>query len=280
MTEFKNKMTEYRNETEIVFHSLGRSGSHAIINWIASMFKEPVYFFNNCPLGDPYRARVRYWRRISKRPTEKFFVKFPHLKHNKIERDRCRNISKHCLMYSYEHEDIKTLKNGEFIQDRNFILGESRNRYNVLILRDIFNWFASCLKIREEWSLKFLGLWQIYAEEFLGKTNYLKEKKICISFNKWFIDEDYRIGIAGLFNLEYSDVTLDYAGSPSSFDKKKYKHGKAQEMKALDRWKTLRDDSKYCEYLDALPEARELSYKIFGKEIGYDILDNFSIRNK
>lgn len=33
---------EYRNENEIMFFTPGRSGSHAIVNWIASMCKEPV----------------------------------------------------------------------------------------------------------------------------------------------------------------------------------------------------------------------------------------------
>lgn len=294
-------MIEHRNENEIVIHSLGRSGSHAIMNWIASMFKEPVYCFNNCPIGDPYRARIPYIRRVRKRLMEKFFVPIPRLSRaSENEISGYRNIHKHCLMYSYEHKDIRKLENGEFIQDRNLV-GESKNRYNILILRDVFNWLASLLMTkgesrpklnlypeynilgRKDWAKyasvlpvrnyhstnkEYLGFWKCYAEEFLGKTDYLKDKKICISFNQWFLDEDYRIKIANLLNLEYSDLSLDYAGSPSSFDKTQYYHGDAQGMGALDRWKILKDNIIYQDVLDYVPEVRELSYEIFGKEIG------------
>jgi len=294
-------MIEYRNENEVVIHSLGRSGSHAIMNWIASMFKEPVYCFNNCPIGDPYRARIPYIKRVRKRPMEKFFVWLPNLKRaSEDEISVYRDIHKHCLMYSYEHKDIKKLEDGEFIQDRNLV-GESKNRYNVLILRDVFNWLGSLLMTkgevrpklnlypeyntsgRKDWAehasiipgrnyrtttKEYLGFWKCYAEEFLGKTDYLKDKRICISFNQWFSNEDYKIKIADLFNLEYSGLSLDYAGSPSSFDKTHYYHGKAQEMGALDRWKILKDNIIYQEILDYVPEVRELSYEIFGKEIG------------
>jgi len=294
-------MAKYRNENEVAIHSLGRSGSHAIINWIASMFKEPVYFFNNCSLADPYRTRIPYIRRVKKRLMEKFFVAMPKLKHaSEDEISVYRNIHKHCLMYSYEHKDIRKLKNGEFMQDRNLV-GESKNRYNILILRDVFNWLASLLMTegenrpkldlypkynisgRKDWAKHasiipgrnyrttnkaYLGFWKCYAEEFLGRTNYLKDKKVCISFNQWFLDEDYRIKIAGLLNLEYSDLSLDYAGSPSSFDKTQYYRGNAQEMGALDRWKILKDNIIYQDVLDYVPEVRELSYEIFGDEVG------------
>lgn len=294
-------MTEYRNENEIVIHSLGRSGSHAIVNWVSSMFKEPVYFFNNCGLEDPYKASVRYMRRVRNRPIEKFFVDLPCLKRlSETEINQYRNIHKHCLMYSYEHKDIRKLKNGEFIQNRDLV-GESKSRYNILILRDVFNWLASILMTKEEVRPKLdlypeyntlgrkdwarhasiipernyhatnkecLEFWKCYAEEFLGRTNYLKDKKICVSFNQWFLNEDYRIKIADLLNLKYSDFSLDYAGSPSSFDRRNYYRGKAQEMKALERWKILKDNIIYQEILNYVPEVRDLSYEIFGKEIG------------
>ena len=53
-------MAKYRNEYEIrVFHT-PRSGSLAIKHWIASMFDEPIYFFNwhlwIRPRIDPFRA--------------------------------------------------------------------------------------------------------------------------------------------------------------------------------------------------------------------------------
>lgn len=278
--EKENEMTEYRNENEIAVHSLGRSGSHAIVNWIASMFTEPVYFFNNCGLRDPFGAKRRYVvNNIRNRKIKRFFANLPKRgAASEAEKNHCRNAHKQCLMYSYEHRDIRKLEDGEFMRDRTLV-GKSRNRYRILILRDFFNWAASISMTKSSSPLpqsrgftKFLGLWQVYAGEFLGRTDHLKEK-ICISFNQWFVDEDYRIGIADSLDLKYSDITLDYAGSPSSFDAKQYRHGKAQEMKVLDRWRIVKDDANYREYLDGFPRARELSYEIFGKEIGHGILD-------
>lgn len=300
-------MSDYHNENEIVIHSMGRSGSHAITNWIASMFEEPILFFHHCPLDNPYNKRFRYWNRVKNRPIKKFFIKLPK---SFEERGEYRNIHKHCLMYSYEWRDIRILKNADFIKDRDSIIGKSKNRYNVLILRDFFNWLASCLvnfkrgtrslnfypkyniSRSDDWTrhasiisersyrtmkkTKIFKLWKFYAEEFLGKTNYLestgslKDAKICISFNQWFVDEKYRREIAKLLDLEYSDFTLKFAGSPSGFDGHKYLHENAQEMKALDRWKTLKDNPIYHEFLD--PECVELSHEIFGKEIGDGLL--------
>jgi len=61
---------------------------------------------------------------------------------------------------------------------------------------------------------------------------------------------------------------LDFTGSKSSFDKSKYNFGGAQEMEVLERWKVFKDNSIYQELLDLCPEVRELSYEIFGEEIG------------
>lgn len=291
---------EYRNENEIMFFTPGRSGSHAIVNWIASMYKEPVYFFNNCPFRDPYRAPFPYYFRVRNTKMKKFFVFVPKLRLlTKTEIDQYRNIHKNCLMYGYEHKNITKLKNGMFIEDHDTMLGKSKNRYSVLILRDYFNWLASSLVQKRVLSqplslypkYNVLGeknwaeyasvisakhyvesklqstYWKYCAEEFLGRTSYLKEKKVCISFNQWFTNEDYRIKVAGLLDLEYSDFTINYAGSPSSFDYRDYKK-RAQEIKALDRWKTLKDNVVYREVLNQHLEAQDLSYEIFGREIG------------
>ncbi|GAG01790.1 unnamed protein product, partial [marine sediment metagenome] len=188
-------------------------------------------------------------------------------------------------MYSYEFKDIRNLKNGKFIEDRDSIIGKSKNKYNVLILRDFFNWLASRL-MKEKHGGQPLNLfpeynilkknnwtqyasvipgsnyrkmktvfkyWKFYAEEFLGKTNYLEcedSLKICISFNQWFSDEGYRKKIAKQLGLEYSDFSLDFAGSPSSFNPNECWDKNVQEMKVLDRWKILKDNIIYHEFLD------------------------------
>ena len=298
-------MTEYRNENEIVMHSVGRSGSHVIKNWIASMFEEPVYCFNNCRKGDPFKARKSYWRRVRRRPLKKFFVNIPSLKLlSEEEKMQLRNMHKLCLMYSYEHKDIAQTTSGDFVgdsvADRDAFIGNSKNKFVILILRDVSNWLASLLlapgrgrhkklnqypeyytseKKGKDWEKDasmipvnnyisatiLIKLWEEYANEFLGKTNYLPKGTIFISFNQWFYDGNYRIKIANQLNLKNSDFVLDLIGSRSSFDGHKFSLGGAREMKVLERWKFFKDNSIYHEILDSCPEVRELSYEIFGE---------------
>jgi len=297
-------MTEYRNENEIVMHTVGRSGAHVTKNWIASMFEEPIYCLNNCRTGDPFKVRKTYWRRVKKRPLKKFFVNIPHLKlMSEKEITRLRNVHKLCLLYSYEHKNITETTNGDFVDnsvtDRDLFIGNSRNKYVVLILRDVFNWLASVLlnprknnsnrlnqypehymsEKGKDWekhasvipiknyisAKNLIKLWKEYANEFLGKTNYLPKGTIFISFNQWFYDKDYRINIANQLNLKNSDFALDFTGSEGGFDGRKFNFGGARDMKVLERWKFFKDNFIYHEILDSCPEVRELSNKIFGR---------------
>ena len=288
-----------RNENEIVMHSTGRCGSHSIKNWIASMCSEPVYCFNNCPRHDPFMAKRRYWINIKVLPQlKKYFVPLPGFFPGN-EAEVCRQKKKECLMYAYEMEDLLDLKNGEYIQDHDAIVGQSRNVYKVLVIRDVFNWLADNLMKRhyliniklaplsshpkysqEPWvedaskipwrnhtvigKCKALEMWKTFANEFIGKTNYLPGK-ICISFNRWFVDEDYRMEIAKALNLTYSDVTLHIAGSKSSFDETNRHKYDATNLPSLTDWRTVEHNKVFIELLDSVPGIRELSHEIFGK---------------
>lgn len=294
--DFRNE--NYRNENEVVIHSLGRSGSHAIMNWIATMYKEPVYCFNNCKIGDPFRVRTPYYKRIRRREIREFFVPIPRLRSlSETEINHLRNVHKFCLMYSYEHKDIRKLENEDPVKNRDFSVGRSKNKYNVLILRDVFNWLASwLLNPGKKFSLRLdqypeynilkhkdwvkhasviprknylagqnlIERWKYYALEFLGRSDYLPEKKVVISFNQWFLDEDYRISIANSLNLKNSELSLDYAGNKSSFDRYKFSRGGVRDIKVLERWKFFKDNVVYQEILGMCPEVKELSYEIFG----------------
>ena len=46
----------FRNEYEFRVFSIKRSGNHAVISWLASLFNKPVYYFNQCDL-DPFRTQ-------------------------------------------------------------------------------------------------------------------------------------------------------------------------------------------------------------------------------
>lgn len=294
----------YRNECEIrVFH-LPRSGSLAIVNWIASMFPEPVYFFNNCPYKtyvDPFRANSIKNKKVGT-PIENIVVPLQKMKcwdEKDIEPIRMRH--KDCMMYMYENFDITFAK--KLNQDRDYNIGKSRRRFDVLILRDVFNWTASVMvykgynplsdwisgserrmrDAREIWGRGYTKVkrriwkWEKYALEFLGKSRYLKNEKICISFNRWFTDEEYRIGIADRLGLKYSAAALDYVGNEgSSFDRLTYE-GRAQEMDCLNRWKVLRNNVFYQEILKENKNAIKLSDRIFGRIVDDGFIEELDL---
>ena len=273
---YTSQLKEYRNENEIVIYCPGRSGQHAIVNWIASMCKSPVFFLNNCPIGDPYKTKIRSFYDIFPDLRE-FYIKMPILyRFTEGQISLYRNAPKQYLLYSYEHQDIRLLKEKDFVSNRNATLGRSRDVHSVLLLRDVFNWLASHVARKRRNLYRLTGLWEHYAREFLGETDYIKGNKVCISFNRWFQDQDYRIGIADLLGLKYSGRTFKYQGSASGFDGFQEYKKRAPEMKVFDRWKVLKDHRRYRKILHAYPQSCELSRRIFGGEIGdfNGLLDN------
>lgn len=296
-------MHNYRNKYEIAIYRLERSGSHAVINWIASMFGQPVHFFNKCS-WNPFNTQSYYPGKIKGTPIESFFVEVPRLRRcSKDEINEYRHIGKDCLMYSFKNYDLRKLNKANLKKFRYIMVGTSQNTYSILILRDVFNWLASELMKNQKvfpalsnfpkynsgvknWAehasiiplqnylrmKKGFHFWKMHAEEFLGKTKHLEDQKICISFNRWVTNEDYRIKTAELLGLKNLEYTLKYVarGGRSSFDDFEYE-GRAQEMKIIDRWKSLKDNAIYLEFLDSQPEVKKLSYEIFGEEIGKDL---------
>ena len=106
---------------------------------------------------------------------------------------------------------------------------------NVIILRNPFNILASSLKYKENGGKSsdvrsdeyLLSLWIIYANEYLGITNIIKNK-ILILYDFFILDKNYRNKISNLLNFS-SDIdiliTLEMGGG-SSFNNidKNYLH--------------------------------------------------------
>jgi len=282
----------YDNEYEIRVFGLKHAGQHAIINWIATLFREPVYFFNNCGWGvDPYRTgRTRGTRK--KTILKDIFVRVDKLKNAEQEEvDRVRQIPKKCIIYSYEGADVWKINRESKPATPEEFIGKSEKIFDVLILRDIFN-LASCTfkhsdrvfdgkdsagddeflsqfdyknYIRSD---KLEKKFRMAALEFLGKSHYMREKKICISFNDWFLSKGYRECIAGKFGLENNEISLDVVAAVgnrgSKFDGMDY-DGKARDMDVLGRWKHFEDNKVFWDILSEWGEAVELSNDIFGE---------------
>lgn len=275
---------EYTNEFEFRIFSMKHSGCHAIINWIATLFDEPVYFFNNCGFGeDPFRTGRTRGDRIGT-PIEDIFVKVPKLKNVKKDKiEEVRNKYKKCLIYSYENIDLRKFEKRE-ITPRKYV-GKSHFKFDVLIIRDLLNWAASTFKYTGRLALldlnfardldarncaqrrKLFDGWKSHAFEFLGKTEYL-ENKICISYNDW-LNKDYREKTALKFMLINNEISIDTVAAinnkGSQFNGLSY-DGKASKMKVLERWHHFTNNIYFWKLFDD-PELFELSEEIFGEKI-------------
>ena len=109
-----------------------------------------------------------------------------------------------------------------------------------------------------------VDLWIDYAKEYLGETNYLKHNKVCINYNQWFADIEYRREIAEKLQVKFSDAGIDKVtvfGGGSSFEGKQF-DGKATSMDVLNRWHKFCDYPQYKQFFNE--EVLKYSEKIFG----------------
>jgi len=273
-----------------------QGGQHAIINWIATLFREPVYFFNNCGWNcDPYRTgRTRGVRKGTS--IEDIWVNLSKLNNASDEEvERIRSVPKKCLMYSYENADVSRVYDARKPATPEKFVGSSKYKFDVLILRDFFNLSAARLMgagndydgkygayedegsdfqmfdlknyfFREK---KLRRMFELSALEFLGESDYLRNK-ICISFNDWFLSKGYRECKAAEFGLPNNEVSVGVVAGVgnrgSRFDNFDY-DGRAQEMKILERWKHFENNEMFWNLLRNEDWYRcvELSNEIFGE---------------
>ncbi|MCX7594904.1 MAG: hypothetical protein N2235_14315 [Fischerella sp.] len=256
---------KFRNDNLFTFFALKRSGHHAVMVWLAYHFSLPVFVLNNIkPYTDPYLTTAfnNNWDKES-----------DWLVHIDVEDvEPIRNVHKHCLMISIQDFDITSLKDGrDFIWERQRTIGESSKLFNILFLRDPFNMLASRLhkpglvpKLID--NSEILDMWEIYAEEYLGITNFIKSK-IAVNYNLWFSSIDYRKQLSEQFRLAFTDAGLNIVpkcsgGNGSSFDKNAY-DGKGNQMKVLERWKVCKEDKRFHEAFRERHKLANLYRKIF-----------------
>ncbi len=281
------------NKHEIRVLGLRRTGNHAIISWILDRQMGSSVHLNDILLQkglDPYvtlRNRItvcnlpyyrchdswtlRRWKSLVKSILgipESFALQ---TKDPQVSVDYVRQAKKEYFIYSYE--DI--YPNDERLQDfegkyEDFI-GPSLKRYEILILRDPYNLFASLIRSNMIEASKgnheiYVDLYKSYAKQFIEQpaTNG-SLRRIYLNYNRWFLEPEYRIQIAQ--NLEFNDSGKPYKrvatmGRGSSFDGLKLDN-QAQSMKVLERWKEFQDDI-FWQTIFKDADLIELSNKIFG----------------
>lgn len=259
------------NKKELRIIGLRRVGNHAIVEWIKAQVNGKIEHLNNLEVRcNPYRHKFEHIIDFHPEHANWAFKHYKPLAKGKF-------IATDCLICGYEDHDLASISDPIIERLHDVYLGKSNKRFDIIIMRDPFNLFASRLKsgmvnVRSK-KLTAVDLWIQYAREFLNETNYLKHNKICINYNRWFADLEYRKQLANQLEIKFSDAGMDRVvslGGGSSFDGQ-YMDGAASGMAVLDRWKNFLDDPDYRRIFKN-QTLLEYSKKIFGGIPGAEIL--------
>ncbi|MGH9163191.1 MAG: hypothetical protein ACRD2X_24785 [Vicinamibacteraceae bacterium] len=268
-----------------------------MIQWILDQHRgKPACFLNNVRHGDhdPYTTaeQASYYGFGSAAGPDTVRLAPKHLLIYSYEDD----LSKMRADRSF----LESVRDEAFERNRDRYLGASSHRLDVIILRDPFNFFASRLKklnaltgvkhpdvIRQDW--KSLAAEALHAHQ--GATH----DTLFLNYNRWFRDKAHRRQLSSRLRGTFSDASLTHVpglGGGSSFDAGRLTWGvirarwrklleprvylrlahywnrlfapDGEQMKVLERWKTLQDDISY-QKIFADRELFELSQRLFGE---------------
>jgi hypothetical protein len=258
------------NDKEIRVIGMKRTGNHAIINWIFAQVPEKKCFLNYvAPNKNPFISFHKQGT-VTEFPQEDFYEKF------NLKAEQLGFFSrKKALIYSYEDDFLEDIASPVFEKNHDRWVGKSAARFELLILRDPFNLFASRLKLearldnvialRNDRERKtVIDMWKQYAHEMLNHTDILGENKVTVNYNKWVTDVRYRKKLAETLKIEFTDEKAKEVipvGGGSSFDQDSTS---SENMKLFERWKHFRDDKLFRSLFDDR-ELLDLSDELFGE---------------
>ncbi len=268
----------FRNDTEIWVYHLKRGGGHAVLTWISRGLARPVVHLNNV-FSKPWKVRWRGERVFRPRPVWWRGPGSVKVRTSGLELDpgagwrEVARMPKEVLLLSVENFPLERVPREPMHGvGAARILGASRRRVTVLVLRDAFNTFASVARGKRRMRARLGGFyrrhWKDYAREFLGETCHLPADTVKISYNAWFTDPGYRRKVAGVLGLVDPDAGIDEVsreGGGSSFEGTEA-DGRGREMAVLERWRRVADEPAWRAALDR--ETIELSNRIFGDLTG------------
>lgn len=238
---------------------LRRGGNHAIIAWIISaMDDDSVYFFN-----DVLHEYDKLYKSVI---TSHLDEKTGNLR-NKIKRNPTWMEHKKCIIQSYEDQYLNIID--EVNKQKNGIV---KKKINVLILRDMYNLFASRLELYNHGSIfteitqDICDLWYEYAKEFKNPKILEDTDTVCINYNEWTVNEQYRTEIAtklGIDPLKASmNAQLMFGNlariGGSSFLNHTYNN----------RWEKYKNDPVFLRYINN-EKNKEICNEIFNMNVNF-----------
>lgn len=235
----KNKDFLLKNVDYIVY-GIMRSGNHAIINWVARHF-DSFIFYNCCSVKEDKSVWVEGCN-VHRHGDEPCKIKIASFEDELY----CSNV---------DHDIVPRIG-------------------NIIILRDFYNTYASRFQKRrtepsQYWQNRTwyrydnVGIWKIFAKEFVGETNITNSIKV--NYNQWFSSREYRASLSSNFG-RFSDEGLNdimNIGGGSSFDRMRH-DGQANKMRVLRRWTKYYNDREFVEKILNDEEAKSLNLRIFG----------------
>jgi hypothetical protein len=257
------------NRKEVRVIGMSRSGNHAIINWILSQADGRTCFLN-CVEGktNPF---------TSARPLHSGLPYQANYREFDWEQEQIGQFSKKdLLLYSYEDNFLGYVCHPLFEQNHDRWVGSSLQRFDILILRDPFNLFASRLRAGKDLSpisvATAVRIWKQHARECIGQSRHLNQSPVLINYNRWVTEPPYRQQLAVKLGLNFTDAsinTVHKTAGGSSFDGSHY-DGHASRMKVLERWKFYQNDPTYQQILH--PELVTYGMKLFAPLPGVERL--------
>lgn len=191
-------------DTVLVFRGLQRSGNHAVLNWIGSLF--PAFEFHNNVDHDLFNDPANLQALVGEGTADVVAISF--------EDDRLRARDQNTPLPGSLGE----------IAARRFPSSRIEER---VILRDPFNTWASRVAAYDRlkhggWRISSVLDWEMFRESWLKLAkSALEDRDSAILFNRWNKDEAYRRTICAALGGTYSEETLNRIatqGKGSSFD--------------------------------------------------------------
>jgi hypothetical protein len=243
------------NSKLISFYGIQRSGNHATILWLCGMINNPLFINNLMPNKDIVKHHspislpngVRF---ISKKKCNKIIFSEKDLIKENGGPEKNGN-----MIISYENlylSAAKIEKQKQHIQNK---VGFYQNKIDIILIRNPLNMMASQINLITHYKNKlqfginatksiiknivykrelyvspktaltmnalrhYCNLWAQYSELYL-KCQQFENKTIYILFDRWFLDQEYRVGICNLLGLDYNEKNINFisdAGGGSSF---------------------------------------------------------------
>jgi len=266
-----------------------KSGSHAVMNWVSDILGGDVCLFNNKMFrklrGQPLGAKGLGLSRGD--------LGFPELYAPKRLAIPEGLQDRHVFL-TFEDKVLEPVP-------KRACLELDKPGFDIVILRDVYNWLASILiekgrtrliehpdpsvKNRRMWYQYATNIdwknyvrldhlvrcWTMHAEEALSPGTYLETPGFSILFNPWKVDKNYRQEICAKLGGSYAERTIKYIASAhkmdGAFDTLEVYEGRGDKLPVLHRWEFFMNNPLYWEILDKYPKLEELSAKLFGEVI-------------